>query len=112
MTCFGFRECLHAVLICILRIQKLKSLSNSHTSLNDLEESETRPVVFMNHSKERSLSYSQDFFLCLEAFIYNTTSDWLNRIKPNGLTNQKSCYIPICKSWRKSQRMFLRMVGE
>ena len=27
------------------------------------------------------------------------------------LTNHKLCYIPICKSWRKRQRMFLRMVG-
>ena len=32
--------------------------------------------------------------------------------KPYGLAIQKLCYIPICKSWRKRQRMFLRMVGE
>ena len=32
--------------------------------------------------------------------------------KPYGLANQKLCYIPICNSWRKGQRMFLKMVGE
>ena len=30
--------------------------------------------------------------------------------KPYGLANQKLCYIPVCKSWKKRQRMFLRMV--
>ena len=32
--------------------------------------------------------------------------------KTYGLGNQKLCYIPIYKSWRKRQIMFLRMVGE
>ena len=32
--------------------------------------------------------------------------------KPYGLANQKLCYIPICNSWRKRQRILLRMVGE
>ena len=32
--------------------------------------------------------------------------------KPYGLANQNLCYILIDKSWRKAQRMFLRMVGE
>ena len=32
--------------------------------------------------------------------------------KPYGLANQKLCYISIFKSCRKSQRMFLGMVGE
>ena len=30
----------------------------------------------------------------------------------NGLIYQKLCNIPICKSWRKRQRMFLRTVDE
>ena len=32
--------------------------------------------------------------------------------KPYGLANQKLSYISICKTWRKIQRMFLRMFGE
>ena len=44
------------------------------------------------------------FFLYLEAAECNTTSDWLNP--------QKVCHIPIFKSWRKRQRMLLRMVCE
>ena len=32
--------------------------------------------------------------------------------KPYGLANQMLCYISICGSWRKRQRIFLRMLGE
>ena len=62
--------------------------------------------VFTNHSLEHSLSYSPEFHN-LEAFECNRTFDWLY-----GLANQKLCYIPISKFWRKRQRLFLRMVGE
>ena len=34
--------------------------------------------LFTNYSLERSLSYSPDCFLFVEAFECNTTSDWLN----------------------------------
>ena len=37
-------------------------------------------------------------------------SFWL--AKPYGLANQKLCYIPIYKSWRKGQIIFVRMVDE
>ena len=42
--------------------------------------------------------FSMQIFLLLAAFECNTTSDWLN------CTNQKLCYIPICKSWRRRQK--------
>ena len=32
--------------------------------------------------------------------------------KPYGLTNQKLCYIQICKSWRKRLGTFWRIIGE
>ena len=35
--------------------------------------------VFTNHSEERFQYRSADFFLYIEVFESNTTSDWLNR---------------------------------
>ena len=64
--------------------------------------------VFTNHSLERSLSYSPDFSIFRS--IWMKHNFWL--AKPYGLANQKLCYIQSYKSWRKRQRMFLRIVGE
>ena len=53
------------------------------------------PVVLKN-----ILNLVLQIFVYLEVFECNTTSD------------QKLYYIQVCKSWRKRQRMFFRMVGE
>ena len=47
--------------------------------------------------------------LYLEAFVCNTTSNWLNRM----VSPIRSCVtFKFTESCRKRQRMFLRMVGE
>ena len=71
-------------------------------------ERESSGSVFTNHSLERSLSYSPDFSIFRS--IWMKHNFWL--AKPYGLANQKLCYIQSYKSWRKRQRMFLRIVGE
>ena len=64
--------------------------------------------VFTNHSLERSLSYSPDFSIFRSIWMWHN----FRLAKSYGLANQKLCHILICKSWRKRQRMFLRMVVE
>ena len=64
--------------------------------------------VFTSHSLEPSLSYSPDFSIIRR--IWMSHNFWL--AKQYDSANQKLFYIPICKSWRKGQGMFLRMVGE
>ena len=37
--------------------------------------------------------------------------NWLNHIKPYGLANQRCVTFKFTKSWRRRQRLFLRMFG-
>ena len=52
--------------------------------------------------------------LYLTAFAYNTASDWLNhKVQPiRNCVTFKFTTLKFTKSWRKTQRPFLRMVGD